>query len=548
VLVSLADQIGRHAGDRIRSLQAITETAAELLGVQRAGIWLYDANHSRMECVDLFEQAAASHTRGLKLNAESYPAYFRALEEARIIDAHDARCDPRTREFADSYLEPLGIGAMLDAPVRVGGHMIGVICHEHVGPPRQWTAEEKSLAATMADFVALSTESAERARSEEERQKIEARLARAQKMEALGRLAGGIAHDFNNLLTAVQGSLELLHFAIERDQLDERYLLDELRNIGVAADRAARLTRQLSGFTRSEAVAPQRIHPPAVLEEMRELLRRILKAEVLLQIHAEPDTPWIDIDRGQLEQIILNLATNSGDAMSDGGTLKIHAAGRTTSSDEPELELTVSDTGIGIASEVMPLIFEPFYSTKEVGVGWGLGLATVQSIVESCGGQVLVRSEPNAGTTFRVLLPAADGPGEEVQDEPDAKGEIPGGRETVLLCEDDGRIRAQLCDVLAQHGYEVLVAEDGDTARALAADFGGPIHLLLTDVVMPGASGPAVATQLRRERPDIKVLFISGYSSDALTRSGLDAAEEVFLPKPFRPSEAVRMVREVLDG
>jgi DNA-binding response OmpR family regulator len=135
-----------------------------------------------------------------------------------------------------------------------------------------------------------------------------------------------------------------------------------------------------------------------------------------------------------------------------------------------------------------------------------------------------------------------------VQDEPDAKGEIPGGRETVLLCEDDGRIRAQLCDVLAQHGYEVLVAEDGDTARALAADFGGPIHLLLTDVVMPGASGPAVATQLRRERPDIKVLFISGYSSDALTRSGLDAAEEVFLPKPFRPSEAVRMVREVLDG
>ncbi|MHC4940639.1 MAG: sensor histidine kinase, partial [Planctomycetota bacterium] len=331
VLVGLADRIGRHAGDRNRSLRAITETAAELLGVARASIWLYDSDHTRIECVDLFESDSGSHARGLQLKAEQFPAYFAALEQARIIDADDAHTDPRTSEFSKDYLRPLGIGAMLDAPIRVGGEMIGVVCHEHVGEAREWTGEERALAATMGDFVALSTESAKRARSEEERQKIEARLARAQKMEALGRLAGGIAHDFNNLLTAVQGSLELLRFAIDRGKLDQQFLLDELRNIGLAADRAGRLTRQLSGFSRSEVVAPERVHPPTVLADMRELIRRILKPNVELHIEADPDTPWIDIDPGQLEQVILNLATNSGDAMHKGGVLEIHAGGRASS-------------------------------------------------------------------------------------------------------------------------------------------------------------------------------------------------------------------------
>ncbi|MHC4940194.1 MAG: response regulator, partial [Planctomycetota bacterium] len=226
---------------------------------------------------------------------------------------------------------------------------------------------------------------------------------------------------------------------------------------------------------------------------------------------------------------------------------EIHAGGRASSKGEEQFELTVTDDGIGIAPEVMPLIFEPFYSTKQVGVGWGLGLATVQGIIESAGGQVLVRSEPNVGTTFRIVLSAADGPG-EVKAAPEEDKAIPEGRETVLLCEDDDRIREQLRDVLAEHGYEVLVAADGDAATAIAEEFGGEIHLLLTDVVMPGANGPMIAMRLRKSRPDIKVLFISGYSADSLNRNGLDASEELFLPKPFRPSDAARKVREVLDS
>jgi CheY-like chemotaxis protein len=243
----------------------------------------------------------------------------------------------------------------------------------------------------------------------------------------------------------------------------------------------------------------------------------------------------------------MNLATNAADAMANNGTIGIRT-GTTVHEGEPHLELTVSDSGIGIAAEVLPLIFEPFYSTKEVGVGWGLGLATVQGIVESSGGRILVRSEPLQGTTFRILLPAVDPPHPE---NPAREGRRSGGMrgdETVLLCEDDQRIREQLGEALARAGYKVLVAGDGDTAQRMAERFEGRIDVLLTDVVMPGASGPALASALRRARPGIRVLFISGYSSDALTRSGLDAKHEQFLPKPFRPSDAVRMVREVLDG
>jgi signal transduction histidine kinase len=548
-LVHLADRIGRHAGDRTRSLRAITETAARLLGVQRAGIWLYAEDRTRLECVDLHEVEASSHTRGPKLDADRYPAYFRAMEEARIIDAHDAVRDPRTREFAASYLEPLGIGAMLDAPIRARGRMIGVVCHEHLGPPRQWTTEEKSLAATMADVVALRIESSERARSDEERQKIEVRLARAQKMEALGRLAGGIAHDFNNLLTAVEGSLELLRYEIARDSLDRDFLLRELENIGLAADRAARLTRQLSGFSRSEVTHTTRIHPPTVLGRIRELLERLVSADIRLLLEPDPETPWVDMDPSQFEQVVLNLATNSADAMGSGGTLTIRTAGITAPEGEHRFELTVTDTGIGIAPEVLPLIFEPFYSTKEVGVGWGLGLATVQGIVERSQGEILVRSETGRGTTFRILLPAAEPPADaDVEPGQDAAATACGGQETILLCEDDERIREHLSATLARHGYEVLVAGDGETAEAMAEKFGGRIDLLLTDVVMPGTSGPALASTLRRLRPGIRVLFVSGYTADALNRSGLDAQDEIFLAKPFRPSDVVCKVREVLDS
>ena len=536
-LVDLAKTIGVQAADREACLQAITETAAALLRVDRASIWFYDGPRTSIECEDLFERNERRHSQGLRLEASRFPAYFESLEEARIIAAHDAESDARTAEFTESYLRPLGIGAMLDAPIRVAGSMVGVLCHEALGPAREWTPAEQALAASLGDFVALTIETSERARAEAERHEMSERLARARKMEALGRLAGSIAHDFNNLLTAIHGSVELVRHARKRDSLSDQFLHDELGQIEHAADRAGRLVRQLLSFSRNEVVETQVMNTAAALEATRSLLVRVLGDTIRLELEIDPDTPYVEFDPSQFDNLVLNLASNARDAMPHGGVLTIrsHALERHGAC---WMELQVQDSGAGIPPEVLPLIFEPFYSTKSMGTGWGLGLATVQRLIESAGGHIFVRSQPEQGTVFRIHLPAVDPPAEVI-------GEQTG---SVLICEDESKVRAALEATLADAGYDVETARDAAQARKRMKDRTEPLDLLLTDVILPGANGPMLAEEFTRDHPEMRVLFVSGYTADELLRNGVAADGDRLITKPCKPREVLRRVREALSA
>jgi two-component system, cell cycle sensor histidine kinase and response regulator CckA len=385
-----------------------------------------------------------------------------------------------------------------------------------------------------------------------ERKQLEEQLRQAQKMEAIGRLAGGIAHDFNNLLTAIKGHTELL-LADEPQGSAARDDLDEIRR---SSERAAELTRQLLAFSRRQVLQPRPLNLNHVVRGMEGMLRRLLGDDVVLRTQLAPALGTVRADRGQLEQVLMNLAVNARDAMPDGGTLSLDTADATLdreyASRHPAITpgeyvaLIVTDSGCGMDAETRARIFEPFFTTKEPGKGTGLGLSTVYGIVNQSGGHIWVYSEPGRGSTFKIYLPrvadvVAAEPVPAVQP---ASGE---GRETVLVVEDEPAIRALVRKVLQRKGYTVLEAGNGREALRIAELYEDPIHLLFTDVVMPGMSGRALAERLLTSRPRIAVLYTSGYTEDTIVHQGvLDEGIE-FLEKPFTPDALARRVREILD-
>jgi two-component system, cell cycle sensor histidine kinase and response regulator CckA len=370
-----------------------------------------------------------------------------------------------------------------------------------------------------------------------ERRELEARLLHAQKLEAVGRLAGGVAHDFNNLLTAIGGYAEFLIAGFDAD--DPRR--EDALEIARASGRAAALTSQLLAFSRRQVLRPEVLDAGEVVAGLENLLSRLLGAQVELTTSAEPGC-LVEADRGQLEQVITNLAVNARDAMPDGGRLSIDA--RRIERDGSYVELAVSDTGHGMDTDTLSHVFEPFFTTKSKDEGTGLGLATVYGIVAQSGGDVLVSSAPDAGSIFRVLLPLSEGavtaPAEPVE-EPAAPG-----AETILLVEDEEMIRRLVRDVLTRSGYTVYDAPAGAPALELLRNHDGEIDLLLTDVVMPGMSGPALARIATDERPSLRVLFTSGYTNEPEQIVG--ALDSAFLGKPFSPQALVAKVREVLES
>ncbi|QDU36806.1 Blue-light-activated protein [Maioricimonas rarisocia] len=381
-------------------------------------------------------------------------------------------------------------------------------------------------------------------------------LRQVQKMEAIGRLAGGIAHDFNNLLTVINGYSEILLDEMEPDD-PSRELLDEIRKSG---ERSTELTRQLLAFSRKQVLAAKVFDLNTVVSGAERLLRRLIgeDLELITDLVAEPAP--VRADPGQIEQVVLNLAVNARDAMPTGGTLTIRtrtfevdeefARGRPVLQPGPHLMLSIADTGCGMSPEVLAQIFEPFFTTKGTGAGTGLGLAVVHGIVTQSGGHIDVVSSPGQGTTFRILLPRDDEPLEE--SEPTtvetSDDELPRGTETVLLVEDEDGVRRFARQILADCGYAVLEAPDGTRALQLAADHEGPIQLLVTDVIMPGKGGREVAEELVAARPDLKVVFVSGYTDDAVVRHGVQESRVNFMHKPFAAVELARKVRYVLDS
>lgn len=640
------------------------------MAVERASIWLFDESRSRIICANLFENGANQHSSAQKLARADYPNYFAALEEERSIAAQDAPNDPVTREFAESYLAPLGITSMLDAPIMTGGRCVGVVCLEHIGPMRTWTQEEESFAASLGDFVALTMEAEQRREVEErlrireqelrlalkaasmgtwvwhlasdeiiwgdevgplfdrpagfspagsaeyldlvhpedrdrveasfqaviaqpslphymrhrvrttdgstrwvetkgqlegmpspdkqarflgtvtdctEMRELEVQLIQAQKMDGIGQLAGGIAHDFNNLLTAVSGFSHILlaDATLSEDQQNS------VRFISDASDRAAALTGQLLAFARRQPLEVTAVDVPALIEGVSSLLQRLIGERIALVTQVgEPAVAYVD--SGQIEQVLINLGINARDAMPSGGELRITtdsveydgrehdralAAGRYVS-------IAVSDSGEGIAPEILPQIFEPFFTTKPVGQGTGLGLSTCYGIVKQLGGEIFVESQLGSGTTFTVMLPEVVDvePRSTNSNAPETKA---GGGETILVVEDEELVRRLTVSVLTRAGYHVLIAEEGEQAIKVARSTDQPIDLVVADVVLPGRAGDEIVEDLRRIHPEIAVLFVSGYTPDSAGSEKVRKAD--FLQKPFRPAELTNLVRDLLD-
>jgi PAS domain S-box-containing protein len=403
----------------------------------------------------------------------------------------------------------------------------------------------------------ITVDVTERKRAEEALHQREEQLRQAQKMEAVGQLAGGIAHDFNNLLMVIQGDSDLLLRRLPEGSALRRNV-DGIRE---AAQQAAALTRQLLAFSRKQVLAPRIIDVNQIVAGMQKMLQRLIGETIHLETTLESELGRVKADPGQIEQVIMNLAVNARDAMPDGGQLTIETG--TLDLDERAAKqhgeaapgryvmLAVTDTGVGMDPATQARLFEPFFTTKEQGKGTGLGLSTVYGIVRQSGGHIWVYSEVGRGTTFKICLPVAEEAApalETVELGEVGGGEARSGAETILLVEDAQRVREVVREILEMNGYNILEARNGQEALEVSRRYQGPIHLMVTDVVMPQMSGREVAQRLAPLRPEMKVLYMSGYTDDAIVRHGVLESGTPFLSKPFTPDALAAKVREVLDS
>jgi signal transduction histidine kinase len=386
-----------------------------------------------------------------------------------------------------------------------------------------------------------------------ERKILEAQLLQAQKMEAVGRLAGGVAHDFNNLLMAIMGYSELIRSGLVNDDPLHKYSEDILK----ATERAASLTQQLLAFSRRQIMQPQVLNLNRVTADLEKMLGRLIGEHIDLEIVTDPALGLVKADPGQIGQIIMNLALNSRDAMPDGGKLVLSTANIDFATSHecyseaappgPYVRLAVSDTGSGMDAATLNHLFEPFFTTKEVGKGTGLGLPMVYGIVKQNSGCVEVESHPGQGTTFNIYLPRLEAAVEAPEDRISLAAKLEGS-ETILVVEDEDALRTLLCRFFRLYGYNVIEARHGGEALLLAELRQGPIHLMVTDVVMPQMSGKELADHLTPLHPEMTVFFMSGYTDSDLRGYGAAAASPNFIPKPFRPMDLVKRVRDSLDA
>jgi PAS domain S-box-containing protein len=467
-----------------------------------------------------------------------------------LIGKSEADFNPRIEEVVhgravEHQVISTGQAVMIDAEL---------VTDPRNGSPRWFETKRVPLAVpdeTDRHVLGIALEVTERKAAEDALRSREDRFRQAQKMEAVGQLAGGVAHDFNNLLTAILGYADLIADTAH----DQPELLDDLEEIKKAGERAKALTRQLLTFSRKHVEQPSILDLNAVVSQVGKMLHRVLGEDVIIDIVSEAPLRPIKADPNQLEQVLVNLAVNARDAMPGGGTLRIQTKNDVMPADArrqpaggpvPCVTLRVTDSGAGIPDDIRDRIFEPFFTTKAPGKGTGLGLSTVYGIVTQCAGTIAVESERDRGTTFSIRFPAVDMPIDAAQDGQRTPLSY-AGRETILLVEDEPGVRQLVQRVLAGRGYDVLEARDVPHALEISTSFPNEIHLLLSDIVMPVMSGPDLAQRIVAGRPDIRVLYMSGFANQLNTAHGAMSAGVTILHKPFSPDKLVRSVRDCLD-
>jgi PAS domain S-box-containing protein len=520
----------------------IIEAVCETLGGRFGGIWEIDREGTALRCADVWHapglsapELEAETRRSSFARGEGLPGRVWACAQPLVmLLAHDAGL-PRSVLAASA-----GLRGALGFPILLQGEVAGVI--DFLGP--EMREPEPELLAMLSAIGSQIGQFVEHRRADHQ-------LLQAQKMEAVGQLAGGIAHDFNNLLSVILGYGELA----ARELGPEHRTSRRLEAIRQAAERAAGLTRQILTFSRKQPVESRICDLNHIVQEMEKMLRRLIGEDVRLTVALGEGLGRVRADPGQLEQVIMNLAVNARDAMPAGGRLVIetsnvdldetHARTHPDVRPGPYVMLTVEDTGAGMAPETVVRIFEPFFTTKEQGKGTGLGLAVVYGIVKQAGGSLSVYSEPGLGSTFRVYLPRTEAP--ESKEPVSAPAAAAGGSELVLVLEDEESLRAIVAETLRIAGYTVLEASDPREAVALVAQSPRPIQLLISDVVLPGQSGPETASQIRKAQPGVRVLLMSGYTDRLLDANASIDPGTPFLGKPFTIDALLHKVRAVLD-
>jgi two-component system cell cycle sensor histidine kinase/response regulator CckA len=552
-----------------RTLSDVLKDGCVVRLLEQGGALLPVAIHLPFESVVTDAEAIArlrSHISGAR-NVNEQGAGRRVLEtgEALLIPVLDYA---QLRQGAapavvDAY-ETIGIHSLLLVALRVRGESFGLLALVRFRPESPpFNDSDRELAQGLADHAALAIsnarllrsamqELAERERAEAALRKSEEQLRQSQKMEAIGRLSGSVAHDFNNLLSVILSYSDLV--------LSDLKPIDPLRadieSIRRAGEKAADLTRQLLAFSRQQVLTPRTVDLTEILRESEKMLRRLLSEDIEIVTHYARSLSRVRVDPGQIDQVLLNLVVNARDAMPAGGKLTIETKdvelddSYTTEhfgvASGPHVMLAVSDTGIGMDQQTQARIFEPFFTTKEIGKGTGLGLSTVFGIVKQSGGHIWVYSEPGGGTTFKLYLPVSEGGDPELLPEPPALTTLE-GTETVLLVEDQDEVRRVAQAILRRHGYHVIEARNAGEALLTCERHPRTIHLLLTDVVMPQLSGRELAERLLTIRPEMRVLYMSGYTENVIVHHGILDSGIAYMQKPIVPDLLLRRVREVLD-
>jgi PAS domain S-box-containing protein len=525
------------------------QTVGESLDWEFGSLWTVDRRENLLRCSQVWQSPGteADEFETVSLASVFMPGVGlpgRVWQQGQPEWSAELVSDPNFPRGASALNAGLHTGCAF--PIMLHSEVLGVVeffSRSIREPDLELLAMMITLGSQIGQFI-------ERKRVEEALGESEGQLRQSQKLEAIGQLAGGVAHDFNNLLTVIGGYSSILLGKLPQDSP----YVSSIEEIKKASDRASALTRQLLAFSRKQILQPRVLDLNTIVTDLEKMVRRLIGEDIDLLTITSPALGLVKADPGQIEQVLLNLIVNARDAMPQGGKLTIETrnvvhseeyAQRHATEPGPYVMLAVSDTGCGIETEIQPRIFEPFFTTKGSGQGTGLGLATVYGIIKQSDGNILVYSEVGRGSTFKIYLPRVD---EIAEDAEVASGMVSPGSELILLVEDEDQVRTILKHILEAQGYEVLTASNGAEALSIAQDLNHDIKLLITDVVMPQMSGSELAQRVIAVRPNLPVLFMSGYTDDAIVRHGLLDEKLNFIQKPFDSASVGRKVREVLDS